>query len=96
MPRKLFDAMAMAKPIVATNISDLRQTLSGCGWIVEPSDLLQLTRAIENILTHPEEAQEKGKKAREKCVRDFSLDAVGRKLISITKNLTEIYQIRGE
>jgi len=40
--------MAKAKPIIATNVSDIPEILVGCGWIVEPEnpDLLRGTRCF--------------------------------------------------
>ena len=36
--RMITDAMAMAKPIIATNVNDMPEILNGCGWIVEPGN----------------------------------------------------------
>jgi glycosyltransferase involved in cell wall biosynthesis len=36
IPAKLFDAMAMAKPIVATDVNDFAGILDGCGLVVKP------------------------------------------------------------
>ena len=41
IPAKVFDAMAMAKPIIATDVSDLPEILNGCGIIIEPDRLSQ-------------------------------------------------------
>jgi glycosyltransferase involved in cell wall biosynthesis len=76
MPAKVFDAMAMAKPIVATNVNDLSKVLLNCGWIVEPNDLNQLSTTIRYILNHPDEAKKMGNQAREECIRKYSLDAL--------------------
>ena len=45
VPSKVFDAMAMARPIVATSVSDLPEILNGCGWIVPPDN----TRALAEV-----------------------------------------------
>jgi glycosyltransferase involved in cell wall biosynthesis len=55
----------MAKPIIATNISDIPEILDGCGWITEPENPRQLAEIIKYVFDHPVEAKEKGKKARE-------------------------------
>lgn len=83
IPAKVFDAMAMAKPTISTNISDLPDILEGCGWIVEPEQPHQLANTIQYILSHPEEAQQAGKKAREKFQTDYSWDAMEKKLMTI-------------
>ena len=46
LPAKVFDAMAMAKPVVATDVNDLPLILDGCGLIVEPGNPAQLATAI--------------------------------------------------
>jgi glycosyltransferase involved in cell wall biosynthesis len=83
IPAKTFTAMAMAKPVIATNVNDLPQILGDCGWIVEPDNPSQLALTIENAFKRPEEAQEKGKKAREKCIKSYSTDAIGKTLVAM-------------
>jgi len=72
VPAKVFDAMAMAKPIVASAVSDLPYILRGCGFLVEPGSPDDLTRAIRAVLADPSAASEMGRKARERCIREFS------------------------
>jgi len=83
MPAKVFDAMAMAKPIIATNVSDLPEILDGCGWIVESENSEQLAETIQYVLHNLEEAKEIGRKAREKCIKRYSWDAMERVLNKI-------------
>ncbi|MFQ5905654.1 MAG: glycosyltransferase [bacterium] len=80
VPAKVFDAMAMAKPIVATNVSDLPLILNGCGWIVDPESPTQLAEAIQNVLSDMEYAEKVGWKARRKCINQYSWDAMERVL----------------
>lgn len=76
VPAKLIDAMSMANPIIATNISDIPQILKGCGLIVEPNDIDDLADKITYLVENENIARELGKKAREKCKREFSWDAI--------------------
>lgn len=76
IPAKIFDGMAMAKPVVSTNVCDIPEILRGCGWVVEPGRPRELARVIEHVLGHPEEAAEVGRKARQKCLREYSYDAM--------------------
>jgi glycosyltransferase involved in cell wall biosynthesis len=80
MPAKLFDAMAMARPVVATAISDIPAALEGCGWVVEPGSPEPLAAAIDEVLSDPDEAARRGRLAREKCEREFSWEAMERAL----------------
>lgn len=83
VPGKLFDAMAMAKPIITTAVSDLPEILSGCGWSVEPDDPAVLAEAIEVVLRNPDAAAEMGWRARKKCQEKYSWDAMESILIPI-------------
>ena len=62
MPAKLTDAMAMAKPIIASRIADIPRYLQGCGLLVEPVD--ELADAIQWMCDNPDEAASLGLKAR--------------------------------
>jgi len=83
VPAKVFDAMAMAKPIIATNVSDLPKILDGCGWIVEPENPEQLAETIQYVLNNPEKAKEMGWKARQKCIEKYSWDAMEKVLLEM-------------
>ena len=83
MPAKVFDAMAMAKPIIASNISDLPEILDGCGWIVEPENPEQLAEKIQYVLDNPEEAKAMGNKARQRCIEKYSWDVMEEILLKV-------------
>ena len=83
VPAKVFDAMAMAKPIIATNVSDLYEILDGCGWIVEPEKPEELAEIIKYVLDNPEEAEKMGQKARQNCIEKYSWDAMEKILLKI-------------
>lgn len=85
VPAKVFDAMAMAKPIIATDVSDLPEILDGCGWIVESENPKKLAETIKFVLDNPEEAEKLGKKARNKCIENYSWNAVEKHLMKIFK-----------
>lgn len=74
MPSKLFDAMAMARPVVATDVSDISLVLGeGRGVVVPPGSLSRLMYAMGRLLEDPEEAREMGGRARAWCVEHASL-----------------------
>lgn len=83
MPIKVFDAMAMGKPIVASAISDLPTVLQGCGELVPPGVTKPLTKAIKHFLEQPAEAEALGRRARERCLRDYSMPRMGEILRSV-------------
>ena len=83
VPAKVFDAMAMAKPIIASNTCDMPEILSDCGWLVEPEQPQELSHAIRHVLDHPEEAKRNGWKARKRCEDKYSYDAMEKTLLKI-------------
>jgi len=83
MPAKVFDAMAMAKPIVATAVSDLPKVLDGCGWIVEPNSPQALARALTEIMDDENEAKTRGMRARSEFLKRYSWTAIRPGLLSV-------------
>jgi glycosyltransferase involved in cell wall biosynthesis len=94
VPAKLIDAMAMAKPIISTKVSDIPKILDGCGIVVEPDDTNALAKNIKYILDNPAKAEEMGRAARIKCEKYFSYEAVGNILYNVfdkySNNIKEI------
>lgn len=74
MPMKLYEAMAMACPVISTRVADIPEVLSGCGRIVSPGNQQALGRAISWMIDHPEEARGFGKAARCRILSEFSYD----------------------
>jgi glycosyltransferase involved in cell wall biosynthesis len=87
LPSKVFDAMAMAKPIVATDVNDLPMVLDDCGIIVEPENVAQLKEAIMDLHRKPAEREELGKKARERCVERYSYDTLAPVIDEVIMNV---------
>ena len=77
-PLKLTDGMAMAKPIIATNVGDIPQILGDTGYLVESNSPEQIGKMIQHILDNPDEAQTKGLAARERCKMHYSLDSMAK------------------
>ena len=72
VPCKVYEAMAMEIPVISSDMCDLPEILSGCGYIVPPDDNAALQAKIEYVLTHPEEAREMGRKARQRIMDTYS------------------------
>lgn len=76
MPGKLLEAMAMAKPIVSTAVSDIPLVLAkGRGHVVPPADPAAIAAALDRIFDAPEEAERMGRLARHWCVENASYDS---------------------
>jgi glycosyltransferase involved in cell wall biosynthesis len=76
MPAKLTDAMAMAKPVIASALADIPYYLQGRGLVVEPGNVDQLKAGIEWIVLHPQEAIQLGQKGREFFLDKLTLNAM--------------------
>ena len=79
-PAKLFDAMAMAKPVITTRVSDIPEVLGGNGYLVEPGNPNELASALQHVLDHPDEANKKGIAARKRCIELYDIKVMEKKL----------------
>jgi glycosyltransferase involved in cell wall biosynthesis len=87
IPAKLFDAMAMAIPVITTPVSDIPEVLGGNGYLVEPGNPEQLATTLKYVLDHPDEAKEKGKRARQRCIERYDIKVMEKKLKIIIEEL---------
>jgi glycosyltransferase involved in cell wall biosynthesis len=75
VPAKLFDAMALGRPIVSTRVSMIPEILDGCGALVPPGDVAALASAIGRLLDRPDEARAMGAAARRRAVERYSFES---------------------
>lgn len=87
VPAKVFDAMAMAKPIIATAVGDLPIILQGCGVIVPPANTGALSTAIREVIDNPDLALALGSRARRRCIEHYSWSAMSKVLIPIIESI---------
>jgi len=80
MPMKVYDAMAMGRPIVATTVSDLPQVLKGCAQLVPPGDVAALASGIYTLLKDPAGARVLGEQARKRCLENYTMRHVAERL----------------
>jgi glycosyltransferase involved in cell wall biosynthesis len=85
VPAKLFDAMALGRPIVSTRVSMIPEILEGCGVLVPPGDVGGLLTAIGHLLDHPDEAQALGAAARRRAVERYSFESARRALFPLVE-----------
>lgn len=86
-PIKLTDGMAMAKPILATRVGDIPEILGETGYLVDPDSPEQIAEQIQLIFQDLESANERGSKARERCVEKYSIEAMAFNLKSVIARL---------
>jgi glycosyltransferase involved in cell wall biosynthesis len=72
VPAKIFDAMALGRPIVSTAVSMIPEILDGCGVLVRPGDIVALRAALARVLDDPSGSAELGRRARARCIERYS------------------------
>jgi glycosyltransferase involved in cell wall biosynthesis len=75
-PLKLTDGMAMAKPILATKVGDIPEILGETGYLVESGSPEQIAQTLTEIFNNFGDAQAKGLQARQRCIENYSIDAM--------------------
>jgi glycosyltransferase involved in cell wall biosynthesis len=87
VPAKIFDAMALGRPVVSTRVSMIPEILEGCGLLVEPGDVPGLAAAIARLLDGPAEAEALGARARERCLERYSFQSARRDLFPLIERV---------
>ena len=79
------EAMSYAKPAIAFKVGGIPQWLDDevTGFLIEPYDVMAMAERIEYLLTHSQEAQEMGKRGREKVEREFVVEHHVKKLLNV-------------
>lgn len=79
LPLVILEAMAGAKPVVASRIPGIQEIVTEGvdGILFDPGDPRDLARGIEAILTDPDQARRIGAAARQTVARRFSAEAMG-------------------
>lgn len=88
LPAKLFDAMAMGKPIIATNISDMPSILGEWGIIAKPRSPVDLAQKIEYLIDNPREREKIGEGLRDRCIDNYSFQSRGEQIKSLVYSAT--------
>lgn len=76
MPLVIGEAMAMQKPIVATDVGGVRELVGATGLIVPPGNSQALAEAILRVMCTPlHDRRERGIAARERIRLHFDIEA---------------------
>ena len=87
MPCKVFEAMAMGKPVVASAVSDLPEVLQECGHLVAPDSPEAAAQALAAVFAAPEAARAMGARARERCVARYGAETSRKTLLALLDEL---------
>lgn len=80
-PLKLFEAMAMQKPIIASKVSGIQDVVQDGenGFLADPEKITEWIEKLEKILKHEVMAEEIGQNARETIVQQYEWNYVAKK-----------------
>jgi glycosyltransferase involved in cell wall biosynthesis len=76
LPNVVGEAMAAGVPCVVTDVGDAALLVGDTGWVVPPADESALSAALEAVIRMPrEQRNERGRRARERIIDCFSMEA---------------------
>ena len=91
MPAKTYDALSMGRAIIATDVSDLRATVTDCGLVVPPDDVPALAAAIGRLADDPQQRRELGDAGRHRAIERFSETAIRPRLLGLVESTVASY-----
>jgi len=89
VPRSIIEAMATAKPVIATNIRGCREEVvdGKTGYLVEVQDETQLARRMLDLVEQPDVASEMGRAGFERAMKHFNEADVIKRQLNLFSNL---------
>jgi glycosyltransferase involved in cell wall biosynthesis len=89
IPQIILQAQAMARPIAATRIGGIPEVVEDgkTGLLVEPKDAPALAAAIGRLLDESSFARGLGENGRRQIEEEYSLDAMGERLLALYEKL---------
>jgi glycosyltransferase involved in cell wall biosynthesis len=87
VPAKLFDALALGRPIVSTRVSMIPEVIDGCGVLVPPGDVGALAQGIARLVDDPPAAAALGRRARARAVERYSFAAARATLFPLVERV---------
>lgn len=89
LPVKLFEYMALSKPVIATDFGPMKKVVeeTHCGTLVNPSNPKAMAEAINFYYTHPDKIYRHGRNGRYWVEKRFNWGESEKKLLSIYSNL---------
>lgn len=88
-PNKMFEYMSAGLPVIGSHFTLWKQIIEGnqCGLCVDPLDPKAIARAIDYILTHPEEAEEMGRNGQKAITEKYNWSIEEGKLLTFYNSL---------
>lgn len=89
LPLALLEAMAKARPAVATRVGGVPEIIEHKvnGWLVEPGDAAGLAQAISYLLQHPQVARQLGQQGQKTVLTKFNARLMAQKTAEMYQTL---------
>ncbi|MBI5797744.1 glycosyltransferase family 4 protein [Candidatus Woesearchaeota archaeon] len=87
LPIKTFDPMAMARPVITTDTTDMKEIFQNCGFIIPPDNKEALKKAIQTYIDDKQLRIKHGQKAREECIQKYAWPIMKKKTQEIYESL---------
>jgi len=88
-PTKMFEYMAAALPIIASNFPLWKEIIEGnnCGICVNPLEPKEIAKAVEYLIKHPEEARKMGENGRRAVLEKYNWENESKKLLKVYRKM---------
>jgi len=87
LPVKIFEPMAMEKPVITTDTTDMKEIFANCGLVIQPDSIEALTQAILTYVNDKALRQRHGRLAREECIKKYSWKIMKQKTQTVYDSL---------
>ena len=92
LPYVLLEALALAKPVVATRVGGVPEVVKDkvTGFLVPPQDAKALAEAVIHLLSDRKEAKRVGEEGRELIYRKFSVQTMARRIAEVYREVLAV------
>lgn len=90
-PNKMFEYMSAGVPVIGSNFPLWQQIIEGnqCGLCVDPLDPQAIAKAIDYLITHPQEAEMMGRNGQQAVMQKYNWTIEERKLLDFYQSLNK-------
>jgi len=89
VPIKLFEYMACGKPVIASDFPVVREVVEegGCGVLVDPRNVEEISKVIQDLFNNPDIAKEMGKNGQRIVAGQYNWGRMEKKLLDLYESI---------